>query len=707
MNAALLRRLWRTLESAGFTRQEAYTSLRQALLVRLAGNRAAWLAPFANSSARPLPPEAARLLEKVTLSPTPTPGAISQDTLGEMSEFFSSRRKPTGIFYTPFPVARPLARAALFYCLTRQVSLSEPTARNLLNGSVTLSAQDAARTDEALSRLTVCDPAAGAGGLLIPFAHELVHLRLRLNPALSPGETWLHTFTHTLYAGDISAQALAALQLRAALLLVQAGVRPTDANPVHTLAGDALAAANGQSVWCDAFPSVMQPGGFDLVLSNPPYVGQKHHREVFQALRRNPLWQPYCTPKSDLLYFFFYLALCLLRPGGMGAFLTPPYFASAAGAKTLRACLHCQTALLYLQDFEDTHLFGAAAGEHSLITVFEKNTDAAKPACRVGERLYPQEKLYRGGELFLQTRPVPDAALESALTKMAAAPHTLGQVAHVSNGLMTGCDKISAAHLRRFTLPGVHKGDGVFVLSAAEKASLHLSPAEQAKLKPFFKNSDISAYTAAKQPQNWLIDFFYPNDRDLDFACYPHLRAHLARFRTVLLARKQNNNGIHKLLAKGVYWFGSVRRKMNFEEDKIAVPQRAASNTFAFAPGPWYASSDVYFISRPQKGLSLWFLLALVNSAPYFAWLAGRGKRKGRLLELYSAPLKALPIPKATQAAQNRLSALARQIYQLKSADPQADISALQTQIDRQTGALFGFTPAETDAVCAARKQAQ
>lgn len=704
MNAALLRRLWRTLESAGFTRQEAHASLRQALFVRLAGNRAAWLAPFANSSARPLPPEAARLLDNVDLNPTPDD--ICQDTLGAMSEFFSLHRKPTGIFYTPFPVARRLARATLFYFLTRQISLPETAARDLLNGSSALAAQDAARADDALSRLTVCDPAAGAGGLLIPFAQELVRLRLRLNPALSPGETWLHTFTHTLYAGDISAQALADLQLRAALLLLQAGIRPPNEHPVHTLAGDALAAANGQSVWHNAFPTVWQAGGFDLVLANPPYVGQKHHREVFEALRRNPLWQPYCTPKSDLLYFFFYLSLYLLRQGGMGAFLTPPYFASAAGAKTLRACLYKQTALLYLQDFEDKHLFGAAAGEHSLITVFEKNSSATKPACRVGERLYPQETLYRGEEHFLQTRPVP-AALESALTKMAAAPHTLGQVAHVSNGLMTGCDKISAAHLRRFDLPGVHKGDGVFVLSAAEKAALHLSPAEQAKLKPFFKNSDISAYTASARPHGFLIDFFYPNDRDLDFALYPHLRAHLARFRPVLLARKQNNNGIHKLLAKGIYWFGSVRRKMNFEEDKIAVPQRATANTFAFAPGPWYASSDVYFISRPQKGLSLWFLLALLNSAPYFAWLAGRGKRKGRLLELYSAPLKALPIPRASQTDQNRLAALARQIYQLKSADPQADISALQAQIDRQTGALFGFTPAETTAVCAARKQAR
>lgn len=704
MNTALLRRLQRILYAEGFTPQTAYTALRQAFALRLTAPHSPWLKPFLSGEALPLPPKAQQLLDTLPISQTPAPHTLSQNSLGLLTEFFSTERKPAGVFYTPWPAAKHLAQQALGCVLVHHAGLTEEAARGLLAGNTLSPVLQPQRVDGILTRLTLCDPAAGTGGLLIPLALELADLRLRLNPLLKKGQALTAIFENNLYAGDVSAEALADLQLRAAVLLVQAGIRPTHAPIRHILTGDALAAVNEKSIWEDAFPQVAANGGFDLFLSNPPYLGQKHHRAVFASLRQNPLWRTYAEAKSDLLYFFFYLSLRLLKEGGIGAFLTPPYFASAAGAKTLRAQLHGQTALLYLQDFEEERLFDLAAGEHSLISIFQKTAAPQKPLCRLGGKLLPQKDLYRGPDLFLQTRPLPNAALNSALAKMEAAAHTLGQVAHISNGLMTGCDKISAAHLRRFALPGVQKGDGVFVLSAAEKAALDLSPAEQAKLKPFFKNSDISAYTASARPHGFLIDFFYPNDRDLDFALYPHLRAHLARFRPVLLARKQNNNGIHKLLAKGIYWFGSVRRKMNFEEDKIVAPQRAAANTFAFAPGAWYASSDVYFISRPQKGLSLWFLLGLLNSAPYYAWLSCRGKRKGKLLELYSQPLKALPVPYAAPAQQRRLETLARKIYHLKSANPHADIAALQAQADQQAGALFGFTQTELEAVCALKR---
>ena len=383
----------------------------------------------------------------------------------------------------------------------------------------------------------------------------------------------------------------------------------------------------------------------------------------------------------------------LQRHRGMGLMIAQQGKELIAVGDTVAAQLRDDIAGTYAR------LFRRAAGQHNLLSVFEKNHAPQKPACQLGSVRLTQEKLYQGEPLFLQTRPPQQGPLPNALAKMAACPHALKEMALVSNGLMTGCDKISAAHLRQTSLPGVQKGAGVFVLSEAEKKALTLTTHEQQKLKPFFKNSDIFPYAAATRPSGWLIDFFYPNDRELDFSLYPHLRAHLARFAPLLLARKQNNNGIDKLLARGVYWFGSVRRRMNFEADKIAVPQRAARNTFGFAPGPWYASSDVYFISQPQHGLSLWYLLGLFNSAPYFAWLFYQGKRKGRLLELYSAPLNALPVPLPKPKMQRQVETLAQEMYRLKSQNPQADISALQARADELVGQIFQFTPAEQQAV--------
>lgn len=706
-NLILLRRLRRVLRAAGIDPARQYAALRPLLAERLAGGNAPWLnAFFPDNNEHPSPAlnAARRLLDGYTPAPEATSGAFTPEILALANELFSPDRRAKGIFYTPPTIAKQLARETLFALLTRRAGLNETQARALLSRAPTpagLTARQTRETDRLLQDLSVCDPAAGAGGLLVPFALELAALRQKLNPAR--GKILPYILTHNLYAADISPRALADLQLRFALLLAADGTPPRSSTVLpHTFEGDALsAAADGQSVWHTRFPRVFtQKRGFDVILSNPPYVGQKNHRAAFDALRQNPLWKNRVEPKSDLLYFFFYLAMDLLRPGGLGGFLTTPYFATAEGACPLRRELRERAAFLRLIDFEDERLFALAAGQHSLLSVFEKNAAPNKPPCRAGSGTLPQRRLYEGPSLYLQTRPAdgPGGTLSGALAKMAACKQTLKDAAHVSNGLMTGCDKISAAHLRKTPMPGVRKGEGVFVLDEREKNALQLNAAERKKLKPFFKNSNIHPYAADRRPAGWLVDFFYPGDRDLDFSLYPSLRAHLARFRPALLARRQNNNGINKQLANGVYWFGSVRRKMDFDGEKLAVPHRSARNAFAFAPGPWYASSDVYFISRPAEGTSLWYLLALFNSAPYFAWLFYKGKRKGRLLELYSAPLNALPVPPAPPALRRKLETLARQMHRLAAQNPAADISALQQESDELVGKLFGFTPQETRA---------
>lgn len=627
------------------------------------------LAPFLPPN-HSVPPDMRRKLENL-LAHVPaqtegTPNAFTPEILALLHEHTTPNARAKGVFYTPWPAAKRLAAETL-----DEIS---PQGRAIPAG------------------FTACDPAAGAGGLLIPLWLEMAARLEKMRPTAKKSAI-LKTCAAQLYAGDLDASALNTLRLRAALTFyAKTNEKPPQTLFSNLLAGDALAGRK-TSVWQEKFPRVFSAGGFDAVLCNPPYVGQKNHKEIFERLRRQPRWQPYVSPKGDLLYLFFHLALELLKPGGVGGFLTTTYFAQAASAAALRKRLQAETAFLRLIDFNAQRLFSRAPGQHNLISIFQKTADKSA-RCRVGDTLFTQAELYAGSACFLHITP-RDGLTASLLSKMAAAPLRLKNAARISNGLMTGCDKISAAHLSRHPLPGTNKGAGVFVLSQEEKEALNLSEAEQTKLKPFFKNSDIFPYTTRTAPVSWLIDFFYPNDRETDFSLYPHLMAHLARFKPVLLARKQNNNGIDKQLKKGIFWFGSVRRKMDFDAPKLAAPQRARTNTFAFAPGPWYASSDVYFISAPKQGFSLWYLLALLNSAPYYTWLFYKGKRKGNLLELYSQPLAEMPLPAAEAKTRRQLETLARQIYQTKLKKPAADTAALQAQIDRLAGGLFGLTKAE------------
>ncbi len=637
--------------------------------------------------------------EKLSVGLEGSGADLTPETLALVHENQSLARRTKGLYYTPWKTASLLSRQTLCAFLEHSSGITSHEAEMLLNGKNPLSKEKSLALDKKLSPLRVLDPAAGAGGLLIPFWLQLARLRTTLNPFLSYRETLLFILKNNLFAADKDPKALRTLRLRAGLTLLQTGIScpPKEILP-NILMGDSLSTdSQNQPIWFSSFPQVFQEGGFGIILANPPYVGQKNNAELFKALRQNEYWKPRLTPKGDLLYLFFHLAIDLLRPQGIGGFLTTAYYSQAAGAELLRKRLRHETALLNLTDFGEERLFKQAQGQHSLLTVFQKGP-LGKPLCHVGQTRLPQESLFSGSSLFLQIHEQKNSALESALAKMDSCPSRLKHCAKISNGLMTGCDKISTSHLQRFMLPNVQKGEGVFILSQKEKESLSLSAREENKIKPFFKNSDISPYVSSSTPRFFLIDFFCPQDRFLNPTDYPNIMAHLSRFKPVLLARKQNNNGIDKELKKGVYWLGSVRRKMNFEEEKLVVPHRSPVNTFAYAPGPWYASSDVYFISQPTE-VSLWYLLGLFNSAPYYAWLLHRGKRKGRLLELYSAPLGEMPVPKESLGTQTKLESVAKEIFKLKKQNPQADISRLQFQADRLVCQIFGFTEEEQAAL--------
>lgn len=663
MNVSLLRTLYKETKHLGFSERQIDVYLRQLLLAQIFKN-----ATYARSVPASFSKVVRPFLRNLTLCPEGTSHALTPEIFALLREKSMPNRKSKGVFYTPWDLGMLLAKETLETLEKANGPLSLPQLR----------------------ALKIIDPAAGAGGLLLPFALVLAG-HICQQTGSSKMRELRRIFSQQLYAVDLCAGALEDYALRAQLL-----VSSRTPLRLNILAADALGTYRGELKIKKAFPEVCKQGGFDIVLSNPPYVGQKNHATLFTQLRKNTFWQNYLTPKSDLMYLFFYLSFFLLKPKGLAGFITTPYFTTAAGAHLLRKELKAQGSFLRFINFEEKNLFPDTS-QHTLLSVFLKGKTTLP--CLVGESKIPlaQPKLQDEKCNFIRTQlpALADSALAHILQKMKAQPYTLSQVARVSNGLMTGCDKISASHLRKFNLPGVKKGTGVFVLSDEEKKQFSLNKYEQHKIKPFFKNSDIAPYRASSCPSHWLIDLFYPNDRDLDLSRYPHLLAHLAHFKPVLLARKQNNNGIQHQLAAGKYWFGSVRRKMNFEGEKLVVPHRAPRPCFAYSKGPWYASSDVYFVSHPQKGYSLGALLALLNSPIYHLWLYYNGKRKGGLLELYAQPLNQLPLPQLSAQQCRVLSACARQITAQKMSPRPKDTAALERKISHLTARIFRLTPQE------------
>jgi adenine-specific DNA-methyltransferase len=271
--------------------------------------------------------------------------------------------------------------------------------------------------------------------------------------------------------------------------------------------------------------------------------------------------------------------------------------------------------------------------------------------------------------------------------------------AEVNQGLRTGSDKVTPKHISENNLD-FKKGEGIFIISENELAGLDLTTKEFDYIKPLFKNSDISKYYTNTTTKYNLIDLFFPNDKDVDLDKIPNILSHLSKYKKILENRKENANGIDKQIKKGNYYFASVRRKLDFDQEKIVAPQRSRTNTFGYNNTPWYASADVYFITQPKDKYSLKFILGVLNSHTVFLWLFNRGKRKGEMLELYQEPLSVIPIPIITDVNKNivkEVEVCVNDILNKKKLDKNANIKEFEQKIDELVMDLYGLNDDEKE----------
>ncbi|MGH2639039.1 MAG: Eco57I restriction-modification methylase domain-containing protein, partial [Rhabdochlamydiaceae bacterium] len=252
--------------------------------------------------------------------------------------------------------------------------------------------------------------------------------------------------------------------------------------------------------------------GFDLVIANPPYVGEKGHKEVFRELRTGVLGNFY-QKKMDLFYFFFHCALNIGNRVSHVAFITTNYYPTATGAKTLRTDLSKRASIMRLVNFNELKIFESAQGQHNMITLLINGRDERITAetCvtkRTGFADFkqlesilgwhdaqtdyfkiPQQNLYEGPDL--QTRLRGFSASEGdptqrLLARIKAQGELLGSVCYVNQGLRTGADKVTKKHFRECGLDTktFSTGEGIFVLRKTELAGLTLTAYERQRILP-------------------------------------------------------------------------------------------------------------------------------------------------------------------------------------------------------------------------------
>ena len=636
---------------------------------------------------------------------------------------------------------------------------------------------NAEKIDKALENIKICDPAIGSGAFPVGMLNEIVRARialvesgfLRETKKRSIYEYKRQAIQNSIYGVDIEAGAVEIAKLRLWLSLV---VDEEDIENIKALPNLDYKIVCGNSllnVERNLFNDILyrkleelkpqffnetrkaekrrlkkeidaiikeltkdgtfdfeiyfsevfhEKGGFDIVIGNPPYIGQKGNKDLFEPMKKHPAFEN----KMDYWHFFVHKAFYILNDIGVNSYITPAYWMTANGSKKVRNIIANNFRLIELINFNENKVF--TAGVHTNLFILSKkiiNNNDCKYC--IYEKVYndnlisnkSKEKIIKVKQntilnfwtnfiIFLPHNEFeiinkltisseklcdPNTTKESIKGLISGKKLTNG-ICNINPGIETGKDRLKIIE------ENIDKG--IFVLSENELKQMHLSDEEIKKIKKFYKNSDIYKYCIREKNRYYII---YINDieTEMELLKLNNLHSHFLNFKQDLLSRAEN--GVLKSANKKGKWWAlkTDRPNGNFNVANIVCPQRNKDNIFGYAENGMLASVDVFFISLNNQNYDLKYILALLNSFLMYFWLYRMGKRKGELLELYSEPLQYIPIKKTDDSTQNKFVSVVDKILAitqtedyLQNEEKQNAVKEYEKQIDIMVYKLYELT---------------
>jgi hypothetical protein len=414
----------------------------------------------------------------------------------------------------------------------------------------------------------------------------------------------------------------------------------------------------------ETYRELKRDASFDLVVGNPPYVAEANNKVLFKQLRAIPAWKGIYRGKTDYLYYFLWLAVEKLKPGGRLAVITPAGWMNAGNADFLREKLTTELRLDELFLFGSYRLFADEQGPaptpivESAILIATKIEPPPGHALRV-VALEEESDLLRGALLAELTRraagapgradgihvhdvaqkelrperpwPVKFSATDvptRVVVHLDAVAETLGlerldRSWKVFQGVQTGADaytrridrRLSATDRAALEGAGVRLGDSILELpTGAENQPpwcdhpelLARAPEPRALLYGAIDDSDYVSLVMLRRPE--------PPRNVLEY---------LERFRPVLATRAEIQRN-----SKRRWWETAwPRGAADLAAPKVIALYRTDRGRFALdEEGDWQPSIKTTVIVGREPAAPVAYLCGVLNSELLDLWYAVRGK---------------------------------------------------------------------------------
>jgi adenine-specific DNA-methyltransferase len=471
--------------------------------------------------------------------------------------------------------------------------------------------------------------------------------------------------------------------------------------------------------WQKEFPHIFRKhGGFDCVVSNPPYV---RIQLLNQSAPDNVEYynQKYseCIAKSyDIYVIFLYRGFQLLKPNGRQGVILPHKFFQAEMGEKIRSFLSQKHAVSKIVDFSTNQVFSNAATYTCLLFLDKAGTKTWKH-----KRFQLGEDITELGNLKFETRKtselnVPkwtfaDRKANSILQKIYDQPDSFSGITEkIFKGSSTGNDDVFLLDLQK---PG-KKTSVFFSRITGKNVTL-----ENDLLVPFLYGEDIRRYAKPETSKYLLFPYKEGDKGDNGIELigytdmsqkYPLCFEYFTSNRKVLMKRKI------KLSSKDFYRYSAARSLNEYLKQKIMIPDMLVSlRVSCDFEGKFFHGPAIHSVVFKQllAGVNEKFYLAILNSKLFWFFIshtstALRGNAYRLTPEFVSpfcfpSPLNKKEIPSKSH---DRLVDLANQMLaaqiKLRNAVSDSDrrlheqrILILDREIDTIVFQLYGLTAEE------------
>jgi len=457
-------------------------------------------------------------------------------------------------------------------------------------------------------------------------------------------------------------------------------------------------------LWKLEFAKVFKEnGGFDIVIGNPPYIGEGKNKDVFLPVQQTSFGKKYYIGKMDFWYFFTSLGIELLKENGTLSYIAPNNWLTTAGGKKMRNHIMKETIIKEFIDFGDYMVFENAS-QQTMVFLLEKNKEKNIIKIYYSKILFNKEVLVDLEKFLLKNKSDNYVYYISNIDRKKYIEDS--NIVFLNNIIDTITSKIKLQENFKFSADeitnGIHPhhaivtkkmleqlknnykiGDGIFVLTDNEIKKLSLNENEKKLLKPLYESELLTKYTYKKDNHKYII---YTDSSFKDISQmkeYPILKKHLDNFKEVITSDNKPY-GLHR-----------ARKEEFFIENKIVSLRKTSEPYFCYLDKPSYFMAEFYILKTDR--INMKYLTGLLNSKLIAFWLRYMGKMQGSNYQIDKEPLMNIPLKIADENIENKIIDLVDEIIELKKLNK--DTQYLEDKIDEMVYDLYELTEEERELI--------